>query len=126
MRTLRSVQMLRVSIFTWNFVHYFYEPLEFCRVFSSRHIAPGGALDDEEFFVVEGSGEWRGRRESDRFRRIPQVQFLDKVEICALLRRQVQFSSWSGRLLTCPYMCNDRCLALVAFPHFLRECGLRS
>ena len=23
---------------------------------SSRHIAPGGALDDEEFFVVEGSG----------------------------------------------------------------------
>ena len=27
----------------------------------------------------------------NRFRRIPQVQFLDKVEICPLLRRQVQF-----------------------------------
>ena len=26
---------------------------------------------------------------------IPQVQFLDKVEICPLLRRQVQFSWWS-------------------------------
>ena len=55
MRTLRSVQMLRVSIFTRNFGHYFYEPLV-CRVFSSRHIALGEALDDEEFFVVEGSG----------------------------------------------------------------------
>ena len=34
--------------------------------FSSRHVALGdflGAFDDEEFFVVEGSGEWRGRRE---------------------------------------------------------------
>ena len=27
----------------------------------------------------------------NRFRRIPQVQFLDKVEIWPLLRRQVQF-----------------------------------
>ena len=54
MRTLRSVQMLRVSIFTMNFGHYFYEPLV-CRVFSSRHIALGGALDDEEFFIIEGS-----------------------------------------------------------------------
>ena len=38
---------------------YFYEPLVLCRVSSSRHVAPGdffGALDDEEFFVVEGSG----------------------------------------------------------------------
>ena len=54
MRTLRSVQMLQVSIFTRNFGHYFYEPLV-CRVFSSRHIALGGALDDEEFFIIEGS-----------------------------------------------------------------------
>ena len=29
------------------------------------------------------------------FVEIPQVQFLDKVEICPLLRRQVQFSWWS-------------------------------
>ena len=46
---------------------YFYEPLVLCSIFSSRHVAPGdflGALDDEEF-VVEGSGGWRGRRESD-------------------------------------------------------------
>ena len=28
------------------------------------------------------------------FVEIPQVQFLDKVEICPLLRRQVQFSWW--------------------------------
>ena len=60
MRTLRSVQMLRVSIFTRNFGHYFYEPLVLCRVFSSRHISPGGALDDEESFVVEGLGEVAG------------------------------------------------------------------
>ena len=48
--------MLRLSIFTGNFEHYFYEPL---RVSLSRHVARGdflGALDDEEFFVVEGSG----------------------------------------------------------------------
>ena len=60
MHTLRSVQMLQVSIFTRNLEHYFYEPHVLCRVFSSRHIAPSdfffGALDDEEFFVVEGSG----------------------------------------------------------------------
>ena len=55
MRTLRRAMMLWVSFFTRNFGHYFYEPLV-CRVFSSRHIALGGALDDEEFFVVEGSG----------------------------------------------------------------------
>ena len=55
MRTLRSAQMVRVSFFTRNFGHYFYE-LFVCRVFSSRHIALGGALDDEEFFVVEGWG----------------------------------------------------------------------
>ena len=55
MRTLRRAMVLRVSFFTRNFGHYFYEPLV-CRVFSSRHIALGGALDDEEFFVVEGSG----------------------------------------------------------------------
>ena len=30
------------------------------------------------------------------FVEIPQVQFLDKVEICPLLRRQVQFSWWSS------------------------------
>ena len=44
-----------VSIFTRNVGHYFHEPLVLCRVFSGRHIAPGGALDDEEFFVVEAS-----------------------------------------------------------------------
>ena len=38
---------------------FFFEPLVLCSIFSSRHLAPGdflGALDDEEFFVVEGSG----------------------------------------------------------------------
>ena len=48
--------MLRVSFFSGNYGHYFLEPLVLCRVFSSRHIALGGALDDEEFFVVEDSG----------------------------------------------------------------------
>ena len=55
MLTQRSAQMLRVSFFTGNFVHYFCEPVVL-QSFSSRHIAPGGALDDEEFFVVEGLG----------------------------------------------------------------------
>ena len=55
MRRLRRAMMLRVSFFTRTFGHYFHEPLV-CRVFSSRDIAPGGAVDDEEFFVVEGSG----------------------------------------------------------------------
>ena len=35
------------------------EPLDFCSLFRSRRIALVdflGALDDEEFFVVEGSG----------------------------------------------------------------------
>ena len=38
---------------------YVYEPLVLCSIFSSRHVAAGdflGALDDEEFFVAEGSG----------------------------------------------------------------------
>ena len=37
----------------------------FCGIFALRPVsAHFSALDDEEFFVVEGSG-WRGRRESD-------------------------------------------------------------
>ena len=51
--------MRRLSSFTRISGHYFYEPLVLCRVFHSQHVAPGdflGALDDEELFVVEGSG----------------------------------------------------------------------
>ena len=50
-----ALSMLRLSSFTGNSGHYFYETLVLCRVFHSRHVAPS-ALDDEEFFVVEGSG----------------------------------------------------------------------
>ena len=49
--------------------------LVLCSIFSSRHVAPSdflGALDDEEFFVVEGSG-WRGRRESGLPGHLPHV-----------------------------------------------------
>ena len=55
----RQVGMLRFRSFTMNSGHYFHEPLVLCSIFSSRHVAPDdflGALDDEEFFVVEGSG----------------------------------------------------------------------
>ena len=44
----------------------------FCAIFRTlpRGLSPGvrgffRALDDEEFFVIEGSPGWRGRRESD-------------------------------------------------------------
>ena len=37
--------MLRFSSFTRNFVHYFYEPLVLCSIFSSRHVAPGDFLE---------------------------------------------------------------------------------
>ena len=54
------------ELFTRNVWHYFYEPLVLCRVFSSRHIALGGALDGEELVLRRrGLWEWRGRRESD-------------------------------------------------------------
>ena len=51
--------MLQLSSFTGNSGHYFYAPLVLCRVLHSRYVPPGdfwGALDDEEFFVVEASG----------------------------------------------------------------------
>ena len=59
----------RPAVFPQKPGHYFYEPLVSGRDFQqSLHVARvdffWGALDDEEFFVVEGSGGWRCRLES--------------------------------------------------------------
>ena len=78
MRTVRRAMMLRVSFFTRNFGHYFYEPLV-CRVFSSRQTPPGGALDDEEFFVVEGSVGGGVRREFDSPGDPPPISLSDSL-----------------------------------------------
>ena len=51
--------LLRPIIFPWKSGHYFFDPLVFCSIFScaqSPLVDFLGALDDEEFFVVEGSG----------------------------------------------------------------------
>ena len=50
--------MLRPTFFPWKSGHYFFEPFvlkyfQLCTVSASDFL---GALDDEEFFVVEGSG----------------------------------------------------------------------
>ena len=50
---------LLMSFFAWKFGHFSYEPLVCCRFLSCPQAPPVeflGTLDDEEFFVVEGSG----------------------------------------------------------------------
>ena len=51
--------LLRPIIFPWKSGYYFFEPLVLCSTVScaqSPLVDFLGALDDEEFFVVEGSG----------------------------------------------------------------------